>query len=66
METDSDRTPREDEVPDGLRRASRKRVPLKLGEKLNIVYRALVKFETYATIAKHHRISVGVVSHLVN
>jgi hypothetical protein len=44
-------------VPVGQRKRSRKRGPLSIGSKIDIVYRVLIDFEKQAEVAREYRVS---------
>jgi hypothetical protein len=44
-------------VPSGLRKRSRKRGALSIGNKIDIVYRMLISFEKQAEVAREFRVS---------
>ena len=52
-------------VPPGRRKISRKRGPLSVSDKIEIVYRVLVDHEPQQAVAKERRISLQVVNKLV-
>ena len=52
-------------VPVGRRKRSRKRGPLSIGNKIDIVYRMLINFEKQAEVAREFRVSPQVVAHLM-
>jgi hypothetical protein len=49
----------------GRRKRSRKRGPLSIGSKIDIVYRMLINFEKQAEVAREYRVSQFVVAHLM-
>ena len=51
----------EEDVVLGKRKRSRKRGPLQLKEKLEIVERVLVSFESHKDVARAYRISTNVI-----
>ena len=55
----------EDEVAPGKRRRSKKRGPLLLDEKLDILQRVLVSFESHKEVASAYRVSKAVVASLI-
>jgi hypothetical protein len=55
----------EDVVAPGKRRRSKKRGPLLLDEKLDILQRALVSFESHKEVARAYRVSQAVVASLI-
>ena len=52
-------------VPPGSRRKSRKRGPLSVSTKIEIVHQVLVEHEQQQDIARMHRVGIGVVNNLV-
>jgi hypothetical protein len=52
-------------VPIGQRKRSRKRGPLSIGSKIDIVYRILINFEKQAEVAREFRVSSQVVAQLM-
>ena len=53
-------------VPAGERRISKKRGPLSINDRIDIVYRMLVSFDKQADVAKDFRVSQSVVASLVH
>ena len=53
-------------IPMGQRRRSRKRGPLSINDRVDIVYRMLIKFEKQAEVAREYRVSQQVVASLVH
>ena len=53
------------EVPQGCRKKAKRRPPLAIYEKTEIVHEVLVELDKQKDVARKHRISDGVVSRLV-
>jgi hypothetical protein len=56
----------EAEVAPGKRRRSKKRGPLLLKEKIEILEKIHVSFETHKEVAREYRVSANVVAHLAS
>ena len=54
------------DVAPGKRKRSRKRGPLQLNEKMEIVEKVLVSFESHKDVARAYRVSTYVVNHLIS
>ena len=56
----------DNDTPEGKRKRSRKRGPLQLEEKIDIMQRILISFESHKDVAKVYRVSTGVVGQVVH
>jgi hypothetical protein len=54
-----------EEVPEGSRRKSRKNLPLRANEKVQIVHKVLVQKELQKDVARCHRVGATIVCRLV-